>query len=56
MLGKLNRENGGREISKFKQDKIFKKKPVFNYNQEQLQIIKEMVTNRQDLVDKRKSG
>lgn len=45
ILGQLRRENGGREISQLKQDKI-QKKTMFNYNSEQLQIIKEMVTNR----------
>ena len=45
ILGQLRRENGGREISQLKQDKI-QKKTMFNYNNEQLQIIKEMVTNR----------
>lgn len=48
-------ENGGREIPQIKQDKI-KKKTTFNYNDEELQIIREMVSNRQDLIDKRKSG
>ena len=32
------------------------KKTTFNYNDEQLSIIREMVSNRQDLVDRRKSG
>ena len=33
MLGQLKRENGGRDISKIKKEKI-KKKAMFNYNQE----------------------
>ena len=45
MLGALKMENGGRDIAQYKQDKI-KKKTTFNYNDEQLSIIKEMVSNR----------
>ena len=42
MLDALKMENGGRDIPQAKQDKI-KKRTTFNYNNEQLQIIKEMV-------------
>ena len=47
-------ENGGRDISEYRKDKYSKK--VFNYDEEQLQNIKSMLSNRHDVLDRKKSG
>ena len=46
--------NGGREIAQIKKDKYHRK--TFNYDEQQLQAIKEIFNNRHDLIDKRKGG
>ena len=54
MLNALRMENGGRDIPQFKKDKY--KKKTFNYDEQQLQNIKELLKNNHEVLEKRKSG
>ena len=55
MFNALRLENGGREIPQFKQDK-YKQQKTFNFNDEQLQNIRELLKNNHQVLEKRKSG
>ena len=54
MLNALRMENGGRDIPQFKKDKY--KKKTFNYDEQQLLNIKELLKNNHEVLEKRKSG
>ena len=55
MFSALRMENGGREIPQFKQDK-YRQKKTFNFDDEQLQNIRELLKNNYSVLEKRKSG